>query len=123
MCSVVLCHTKGFGFSFRSSPRLDVGGELFDGAVGGALELLCGQRRGPPLDQVHPRAVGRGEVEVEPAMTQQPLVDGRGLVRREVVQDHVHVEVLGDLPVDLVYPDRRALPTTETAAASGAGGR
>jgi hypothetical protein len=31
-------------------PRLDVGGELFDAAVGGSLQLLGGQRREPALD-------------------------------------------------------------------------
>lgn len=36
-------------------------------------------------------------------MPQQPLLDRRGLVRREVVQDDVHVEFLGQLPVDLVH--------------------
>jgi hypothetical protein len=41
-------------------------------------------------------------LEVEPPMAQEPLVDGGRLVGREVVQDDMHVEVLGDLAVHLV---------------------
>lgn len=66
-------------------PGGDVGGECFDVAAGGALELLGGQRGEPALDQVYPGAVGRGEVEVEPLVTQQPGMDLGGLVGGEVV--------------------------------------
>src|SRR5215210_1388616 len=83
-------------------PGLDVGGEVLDAAVGGALQLLGGQGGEPPLHQVHPRPVGGGEVEVEAAVAQQPGVHGGGLVGRQVVEDHVHGQVLGDLAVDLV---------------------
>ena len=65
-------------------PVHDVGGEFFDVAVGGALQFLGGERGEPPLDEVHPRPVGRGEVEVEPAVAQQPVVDGRGLMGRRL---------------------------------------
>jgi hypothetical protein len=54
------------------------------------------------LDQVHPRSVGRGEVEVEPLVPQQPLVHGRGLVGGQVVEHDVDFEAGGDLAVDLV---------------------
>jgi hypothetical protein len=35
-------------------PCGDVGGELFDAAVRGSLELLGGERGEPALDEVHP---------------------------------------------------------------------
>ena len=41
-------------------------------------------------------------MEMEPAVAQQPSVDGRGLVGAQVVQDDVHVELGGHLAVDLV---------------------
>jgi hypothetical protein len=41
-------------------------------------------------------------VKVEAAVPQQPLVDGWGLVRGQVVDDHVDVQVGGDVAVDLV---------------------
>src|SRR5664279_5082209 len=61
------------------SPRRDVSGELFDAAVGRALELLGGECREPSLHEIHPRPVGRCEVEVEPSMAKQPAVDLRSL--------------------------------------------
>jgi hypothetical protein len=76
--------------------------KFFDTAVGGALQLLGGQRREPSLHHVHPRPIGGGEVEVEPAVAQEPAVHGGGLVGGEVVEDHVHVQVFGDVAVDLV---------------------
>src|SRR4051812_23444359 len=83
-------------------PGFDVGGELFHAAVSGALQLLGGQRGEPSFDEVHPRSVGRGEVEVEAAVPQQPALHRGGLVGRQVVQDDVHVQVGGDVAVDLV---------------------
>src|SRR5207302_8350278 len=62
------------------SPRLDVGREVLDVAMSAALQLLGGERRKPAFDEVHPRSVGRGEVEMEPAVAEQPLVDRWRLV-------------------------------------------
>jgi hypothetical protein len=41
-------------------------------------------------------------MKVEPLVTEPPLVDSPGLVRREVVRHDVHVEFGGDFAVDLV---------------------
>src|SRR3546814_6323940 len=49
-------------------PGADRGDELADGAVGAAAEPLVGELGEPALDQVHPRAVGGGEVEREPGV-------------------------------------------------------
>src|SRR6266851_10007960 len=92
---------RGGVFVPVGDPGLDVGGEFFDVAVGGALQLFGGQGGEPPLDQVHPRPVGGGEVEVESLVTQQPAMDSGGLVGRQVVEDHMQVEVVGDVAVDL----------------------
>ena len=83
-------------------PGVDVGGQLFDVAMRGALELLGRERGEPALDEVHPRTVGRGEVEMEAAVPQQPAVHEWGLVGSEVVEDHVYVELGGHLSVHLV---------------------
>jgi hypothetical protein len=83
-------------------PGGDVGRQVFDIAVRRALQLHGGERREPPLDEVHPRAIGRGEVEVEAPVAQQPFVDERGLVGLKIVEDHVHVELMGNLAVDRV---------------------
>src|SRR5215213_8386191 len=85
-----------------SGPLADVIGQFFGGAVGTALQLLGGQRREPPFDEVHPRSVGGGEVEVEPAVAQQPSLHLRGLVGGQVVQDDVDGQLVGHLAVDLV---------------------
>ena len=83
-------------------PVLDVVGEFFDRTVSGSLQLLGRQRREPTLDKVHPRPVGGCEVEVEPPVSEQPPLNLRGFVGRQVVQDHVDIELVGDFPVDLV---------------------
>ena len=64
-----------------------------------APELLGGQLAEPALDEVQPGG-GRGEVQDEPGVREQPALDRRGLVRRGVVEHQVHVEVGRDLAVD-----------------------
>jgi hypothetical protein len=83
-------------------PGSDVGGEFFWVAVGGALQFLGRERGEPPFHEVHPRAVGRGEMEMESAVAQQPALHLGCLVGGEVVQDDMDVEVGGDFAVDLV---------------------
>ncbi len=53
-------------------------------------------------DEAHPGPVGRGEVEVEAAVAQEPVVDFRGLVGGEIIEDHMDIEICGELAVDLV---------------------
>ena len=83
-------------------PVQDVGGEFFDVAVCGTPELVGDKRGEPPLDEIRLRPVRRGEVEVEPAVTQQPAMHERGLAGLRMVEDHVDVEVFGYLFVHLV---------------------
>jgi hypothetical protein len=54
----------------------------------------------PAFDEVEPRGAGRGEVQVEAGVLQQPLVDSRGLVGGVVIQDQVQVQVPGHSGVD-----------------------
>src|ERR1700719_710012 len=49
-------------------------------AVSPAAQLLFGEQREPALHQVEPGAAGRGKVQMEARMAQQPALDGRGLV-------------------------------------------
>ena len=75
--------------------------ELGDARVRAALERLLGQETEEPLDEVHPRRVGRREVELEPRIAEEPpLHDGR-LVRREVIKDDMDVESGLDARIDL----------------------
>ena len=54
------------------------------------LQPLPRQLREEPLDGVHPRRRGRGEVERPVGTALQPRVDLGRLVRRDVVADDVH---------------------------------
>ena len=64
-------------------------------AVRRGAEELGGQLGEPALDEVDPRAAGRGEVQDEPGVLREPALDGRGLVAGGVVEHEVHVEVGG----------------------------
>jgi hypothetical protein len=66
--------------------------QLARAAMDAAPDLLLGQHREPPLDQVDPRRTRRGEVYVVAGMTHQPTVNERGLVRPVIVEDDVNVE-------------------------------
>jgi uncharacterized integral membrane protein len=61
-------------------PGLDRAGRLGDRPVAATPQPLAGQLGEPPLDQVQPRAVGRGEVQLEARVGDQPAPDRRGLV-------------------------------------------
>src|SRR5919202_7078386 len=65
-----------------------------------ALEPTPAQYGEPALDQVQPRRARRREVEVEPRMLQQPLVDQRGLVR--LVEHEMHLQIACDAALDLL---------------------
>ena len=54
------------------------------------LQSLPGELREDPLDGVHPRGRGRGDVEGPVGTALQPRVDFGRLVRRDVVEDDVH---------------------------------
>ena len=56
-----------------------------------ALDLTLGDQAEPPLDLIQPGGVRGDEVHVEARMSSQPLLDGRGLVRRDVVKDEVNI--------------------------------
>ena len=65
-----------------------------------ALEQV-GDDVGEALDLIDPRSVRRGEVHVETGVLGQPGGDGRVLVGAVVVADQMHVEVVGNLGVNL----------------------
>ena len=64
-----------------------------------ASEPAVGQHAEPALHEIDPRGVRRREVHVESWMMSQRSSDRRRLVRVVVVEDQVHVEVLGDRAV------------------------
>jgi hypothetical protein len=54
--------------------------------MGAALDLLGRQLAEPALHEVEPGARGRGEMELEAGVAEQPAVDGRSLVGGVVIQ-------------------------------------
>jgi hypothetical protein len=80
--------------------------QLAGAAVHPTSELLFGEGREEPLHQGEPRRARGREVQVDAGVPGQPAPDERGLVRAVVVQDQMHVQVLGDRCVDA--PEERA---------------
>jgi hypothetical protein len=68
--------------------------------VGAPPEPLVGELGKPALDEIYPRAVGGGEVDVKPGMAEQPSMDLGGLVSRDVVDDQMDGELLGNASID-----------------------
>ena len=56
-------------------PGADVGFQLGDAAVHAAAQQSGAQFGEEAFDEVEPGAAGRGEVQVEPGMAQQPAFD------------------------------------------------
>src|ERR1700693_2696931 len=65
-------------------------------------EPLVGQFGEPALHQIHPRAVGGSEVEMEPWMAQQPLLDLWRRMGRNVVDHEMDVEVRLHAAIDQI---------------------
>jgi hypothetical protein len=56
-----------------------------------AVQLLFSKEGEPAFDQVKPGITGRGEVQVEARVAQQPTFDGQGLVRSVITKNQVRV--------------------------------
>src|SRR4029450_7178734 len=79
---------EGLGFRVAGVDELsDCLLEFGNATVTTATGLLRRQLSEPALDQVQPRAVGRGEVDVEARSLDEPSVDDRGLVSTGVGHD------------------------------------
>ena len=66
--------------------------EFAGAAVNAAAQLPFSKEREPAFDQVKPRTTGRGEVEMEARVSQQPTLDGRRLMRSIIVENQVQVQ-------------------------------
>jgi hypothetical protein len=77
---------------------------------GRAVALQLGE---PPLDLADPGGVGRGEVQLDAGMGEQPLVDHGRLVGGQVVADHVDGQAGLGLPVDLIITHIPSRPRTK----------
>jgi len=64
--------------------------------VRSALEGLLSEKTEESLDHVQPRAVRRGEVQVESRMANEPSHHGGRLVGGKIVEDDVNLETLLD---------------------------
>ena len=78
----------------------DCGSKLSRAGVRAAPKRLLREESEESLHEVQPRGVGGCEVEMEPQMTEQPSMDRRRFVRRQIVEDDVHFEVGGNALVD-----------------------
>lgn len=100
----------GFG---RRSPRegmattvvaldeeADVGDEISNASEGATADCLLRDDVEPDLDLVEPRRVSRREVDVEARSCSEPSSHLVVFVGRVVVDDQMHVELLGDSLVD-----------------------
>ena len=80
---------------------LDGGDELGHAAMHAATELFGGECRKPSLNQVDPRGIGRGEMEVEARMTGEPATNEGTLMRAGIVENDVDVESSWHVGVDV----------------------
>lgn len=72
---------EGLGVSVPLvDPAAQVSFEFDHAAMGRAAQFAVGQFGEPALDQVEPGGAGGGEVQVEPGMAQQPVLDRWGFV-------------------------------------------
>ena len=67
-------------------PAADVGFELGDAAVDASAKQAGAQFGEESFDEVEPGAAGRGEVQVEAGVADEPAVDLRGLVGTSLVK-------------------------------------
>jgi len=65
-----------------------------------AAQLFFGEAREPAFHQVEPGSAGRREVEMKARMTQQPTLEGRGLVGGVIVDDQMERAAARDLVVN-----------------------
>jgi len=69
----------------------DLAHQVEDGAEDAPAEAISGDKAEPDFHLVPPRGIGRCEMELHVRMTLAPGAHGRGLVRREVVQNQVNL--------------------------------
>ena len=79
---------------------LDGSDQLAYAAMRSARQLLGRERSEPALDQVYPGGVGRGEVELEAGVTNEPVANEGALMGTRVVEDDVHIEFGRHVGVD-----------------------
>ena len=80
----------------------DVGLELLCQSVHAAPDLLVSDQAEEALDLVDPRRTGRREVHLPAWPLCQSVPDRFGLVRGVVVHHEMHIEVAGDVGLDLI---------------------
>lgn len=71
--------------------------QFADAAMRPTPKLLMGELGKPPLHQIRPRAVGRGEVGMQARPLGKPVPDQRGLVRAVVVHNDMAIESSRDV--------------------------
>jgi len=67
-----------------------------------ALQPTPAQNEEPALHEVEPRRARRSEVEVEPRVLDQPVMRQGRLVRLQVVEHEMHLQIACDAALDLL---------------------
>src|ERR1700709_734850 len=67
-----------------------------------AFQPTSAQNGKPALHEVEPRRARRREVEVEPRMLDQPVMHQGRLVRLQVVEHEMHLQIACDAALDLL---------------------
>ena len=83
---------------------------------GAATDGLLGDQSEPALDLIEPRGVGRRVVQVVARVAREPGAHLGMLVRAVVVADQVHVELGGDVAVDVPQEGQELLVSMATFA-------
>src|SRR5258708_30328577 len=76
---------------------------------GAAADRLVGDQRKPTLDLVEPRAIGRGEMDVETWPPREPGTHPWMLVGGVVVADQMHVELGRHVGLDMAQEGQELL--------------
>ena len=99
--SAVLCQMKGRGCSFQSATQAcHCTDQVSDAVMSAAPEPFGAELGEPALHEVHPGAVGRGEMKREPADDAGPRAGSPPCGACDVVQHDMHREFVGHAAVD-----------------------
>jgi len=95
---------------------IPVGDEVFDlttqvsdRSKGAAADRALRDEAEPALDLVQPGRIGRRVVQVKTRMTGEPGFDCGVFMRAVVIDDHVHVQILGHFALDVTQESEELL--------------
>ena len=81
--------------------QIDFSHQVFDVGEGAATNRLLSDDTKPALDEIEPGSIGRREVDMKARPASQPGFDFRMFVGGVIVDDKMHVEILGHTGIDV----------------------